>query len=578
MRGLFGAENIASAVTSATLGIMTEQIVWRDHYNHPVAWEQAFPPLSLIDMFVASALAHRDAPLIDFMGRKYSYADSLVGARKVACGLRAMGVGKGDRVGLFLPNVPHYVAAYYGALMAGATVVNFSPLYTATELEHQVEDSGTSVLFTLSAKALLPTAIEVLNNSSLQHLVVGSIAGVLPAGKSLLYRLFKRGETVATPHDPRIRAFSALIANDGDCTIPAVDPLDDIALLQYTGGTTGVPKGAMLTHQNLTANARQVNLMDPHRGEADRIVGVLPFFHVFANTCVLNRTVLNGGEIVMLPRFDAAQVLAAVERTHATALPGVPTMYQALLDHPHLPRTNFASLRLCISGGAPLPLEVKQRFEAATGAKVVEGYGLTESSGVVSSNPYEGLNKTGTIGQPIPGTLVRLVDKEDPTRPAPEGQPGEIVFSGPQVMKGYWRRPDADAEVFVNGFLRTGDVGEIDADGYIRIVDRLKDMIAVGGFKVFPSQIEAILYHHAAIKEALVIGIPDAYRGECPKAFVTLQDGAAADGETLKAWLNPQLGKHERVCAVEVRETLPKTMVGKLSRKELLAEERAKVA
>jgi long-chain acyl-CoA synthetase len=525
-------------------------------------------------MFLLTAGKHPQAPLIDFMGRRYTYGETLDVIRRVACGLQAMGVGKGDRVGLYLPNVPHYVAAYYGALLAGATVVNFSPLYTAAELEHQVEDSGTTILFTLSAKALLPTAMEVLNNSSLQRLVVGSVAGVLPRTKAFMFRLFKRGETVEAPHDPRLIGFSRLIANAGNCVPATIDPEKDIALLQYTGGTTGRPKGAMLTHQNLTANARQVQLMDPHRGEEDRILGVLPFFHVFANTCVLNRTVQNGGEIVMLPRFEAVQVLAAIHRTKVTSIAGVPTMYQALLDHPAIGNIDFSSLRVCSSGGAPLPLEVKQRFEAATGATLVEGYGLTESSGVVSSNPYEGLNKTGTIGQPIPGTLVKLVDKENPHRPPPPGEPGEIVFSGPQVMKGYWQRPEADAEVFVDGFLRTGDVGQIDEDGYIRIVDRLKDMIAVGGFKVFPSEIEKVLYHHPAVREALVIGIPDAYRGESPKAFVTLQDGEKVDGEALKAWLNPQLGKHERVVEVEVRLSLPKTLVGKLSRKELVAEER----
>jgi long-chain acyl-CoA synthetase len=527
-------------------------------------------------MLVNSAQAHPRVPLIDFMGRRYSYAEALSGARRVACGLQGLGIGKGDRVGLFLPNVPHYIAAYYGALMAGATVVNFSPLYTAAELEHQVEDSGTTILFTLSAKALLPTALQVLEESSLERLVVGSVAGALPKAKSVFYRLFKRGETAEPPHDPRIIAFSKLIANAGTCETPAIDPETDIALLQYTGGTTGRPKGAMLTHQNLTANARQVELMDPHRGEEDRIIGVLPFFHVFANTCILNRTVLNGGEIVMLPRFEAAEVLQAIHRTKATSIAGVPTMYQALLDHPAIGNIDFSSLRVCSSGGAPLPLEVKRRFEAATGARLVEGYGLTESSGVVSSNPYEGLNKTGTIGQPVPGTLVKLVDKEDPTRPPEPGQPGEIVLSGPQVMKGYWQRPDADAHVFVGGFLRTGDVGQIDQDGYICIVDRLKDMIAVAGFKVFPSQIETVLYRHPAVREALVIGIPDAYRGEVPKAFVTVNPGAVSDGEALKDWLNPQLGKHERVCEVEIRLNLPKTLVGKLSRKELVAEEKAR--
>jgi long-chain acyl-CoA synthetase len=303
---------------------------------------------------------------------------------------------------------------------------------------------------------------------------------------------------------------------------------------------------------------------------------VLPFFHVFANTCTLNRTVVNGGEMVMLPRFDAAQVLAAVQRVKATSLPGVPTMFQALLDHPAIRNIDFSCLRACISGGAPLPLELKQRFEAATGAQLIEGYGLTETSPIVCSNPYEGLNKSGTVGQPVPGTRVRLVDRDDPTRPPPEGEPGELLFAGPQIMKGYWNRPDADAEVFVGDYVRTGDVGIVDEDGYVKIVDRLKDMIAVGGFKVFPSQVEQVLYHNPAVKEALVIGVPDRYRGEQPKAFVTLNEGFETDGATLKDWLNPQLGKHERVCDVEVRLNLPRTLVGKLSRKELVAEERAK--
>jgi long-chain acyl-CoA synthetase len=528
------------------------------------------------DMVANSANAHPDAPMIDFMGRHFSYGAMLDQIRQVACGLQKMGVEKGDRVGLYLPNTPHYVAAYYGALMAGAIVVNFSPLYTAAELEHQVEDSGTKILFTLSAKALLPTALEVLDHSTLETLVVGSVAEVLSPVKSLLFRWFKASESVPLPDDPRVVRYDRLIANAGACSVPTIDPVNDVALLQYTGGTTGTPKGAMLTHQNLTANARQAQAIDPHANEPDRIIAVLPFFHVFANTCTLNRTVLNGGEMVMLPRFDAAQVLAAVQRVKATSLPGVPTMFQALLDHPAIRNIDFSSLRACISGGAPLALELRQKFEAATGAKLIEGYGLTETSPIVCTNPYEGLNKTGTVGQPVPGTRVKLVDREDPTRPPPEGEPGELLFAGPQVMKGYWNRPDADAEVFIGEYVRTGDVGLIDEDGYVKIVDRLKDMIAVGGFKVFPSQVEAVLYHHPAVKEALVIGVPDHYRGEQPKAFVTLNEDAEIDGAALKNWVNPQLGKHERVCEVEVRLNLPKTLVGKLSRKELVAEERAK--
>ena len=552
------------------------EAVWRKSYRHPSAWDSAFPALSMVELFDRAAARAGKAPLIDFLGRHYSFAETLDGANRVAAGLKALGYGPGDRIGLFLPNVPHYVAAYYGILKLGATVVNFSPLYTVAELEHQVADSGTRALFTLSASALLPTALKVLEGSALEHLVVGSIAGALPSAKSMLYRMFKRKEVTTRPHDPRIIAFSKLIANDGTHACATIDPERDVALIQYTGGTTGTPKGAMLTHQNLSANARQVMAIDPHPGLPDRILGVLPLFHVFANTCVLNRTVLNGGCIVMLPRFEAGAVLGAIHRTKATALPGVPTMYQALLDHPRLARTDFSSLRVCISGGAPLAAELKAKFEAATGATVVEGYGLSESSGVLAANPYEAEGKTGTIGQPLPGTRLRLVDKTDPTRDPPEGEPGEIVAMGPQIMRGYWNRADADAEVFVTDadgrWLRTGDVGTIDADGFVAVVDRLKDMIAVSGFKVFPSQIEAVLHHHPAVKEAMVIGLPDPYRGEQPRAYVTLNDGATATGEALRDWLNPQLGRHERVDEVVIRLTMPKTMIGKLSRKDLVAE------
>ncbi len=538
----------------------------------------------MTELFEASAQRLGAAPLIDFLGRQYSYAETKDGADRVACGLRRLGYGPGDRIGLFLPNVPHYVAAYYGILKLGATVVNFSPLYSVEELAAQVANSQTRLLFTLSASALLPTALSVLRTSSLERLVVGSIAGALPAAKSLFYRWFRSAEVTPRPHDDRVTAFSALIANDGACPMPTIDPTRDLALIQYTGGTTGSPKGAMLTHANLSANARQVSWLDPENGKVmDRVLGALPLFHVFANTCVLNRTVATGGEIVMLPRFDAGQVLAAIERTRATALPGVPTMYRALLDHPRMARTDFSSLRHCISGGAPLPPELKDRFEHATGATLIEGYGLSESSGVVSCNPYSSPQKPGTIGQPIPGTRVRLVDKEDATRPAPADEPGEIVVAGPQIMQGYWHRPDADETTFCHDadgirWLRTGDVGTIDTDGFIRIVDRLKDMIAVGGFKVFPSEIERVLYHHPAVREALVIGLPSDYRGESPHAYVTLSADADVTGEALKAWLNPQLGKHERVDEVVVRLTLPKTMIGKLSRKDLIAEVMAESA
>jgi long-chain acyl-CoA synthetase len=553
---------------------------WTKGYLHPVKWDTQFPPLALHDMFFAAAKHMGTGPLLDFMGRKFSYSAVAAQACKVAAGLQARGIGKGDRIGMFLPNVPHYVAAYYGSLAAGATVVNFSPLYSVEELAHQVEDSGTSLLFTLSAAALLPNALKVLDTSSLKGLIVGSIAEALPMLSGAVYRVIKRAEIAAIPRDDRITTFADLNRNSGQYTPCDCNPETDIAVLQYTGGTTGTPKGAMLSHQNISANARQVNALDPHsRMNApgtppnDRILGALPFFHVFANITVLNRTVNNGGQIIMLPRFDARQVLAAIGRTKVTAMPGVPTMYQALLDCPSIAKTDFTSLRVCISGGAPLAAALKAKFEARTGAVVIEGYGLTESAGVATCNPYENAGKLGSIGQPIPGTTVKLVDKEDPSKPPPAGEPGELVISGPQIMRGYWNRPDEDAQVFIGGLLRTGDVATIDADGFINIVDRIKDMISVAGFKVFPSRIEDVLYTHEAVREALVIGVQDAYMGERPKAFVTLNEGMRVDGDTLMAWLNPRLGKHERVASVAVRGTLPKTMIGKLDRKALRAEQ-----
>lgn len=534
-----------------------------------------FAPLSLPEFFAAAARDHADRPLVDFLGRRYSYRQLHDEALAFAAGLQEMGIAKGDRVGLFLPNVPIYISAYYGAMIAGAVAVNFSPLYTAPELEAQVADSGTRLLVTIDSAALLPTALEVLERSSLERLVVGSLAAALPWAKGMALRLVGRRALTAIPVRSDVVRWEQALSRQPLRPV-AIDPLEDLALLQYTGGTTGTPKGAMLTHQNISANARQVAAIDPRKGDRDMIMGVLPLFHVFANVCVLNRTVANGGCIAMLPRFDAGQALKTLARVKATAMPGVPTMYQALLDHPELARTDFSSLRVCISGGAPLAGPLKARFEEATGARLVEGYGLTETSGVVSTNPYEGEDRVGTIGQPIPGTRIRLLDKEDPERNAPAGEPGELAVQGPQIMRGYWQRPEAAAAAFAarpDGlWLRTGDVAEIDPDGYIRIVDRIKDMIAVGGFKVFPSQVEAVIEDHPAVKEVLVIGVPDAYLGEVPRAFVTLNEGHHESGEILRDWLNTRIGKHERVDQVVVRESLPKTMIGKLDRKALRAE------
>jgi long-chain acyl-CoA synthetase len=545
-------------------------------YAHPVAWDSTVVQDVLPRLLAERARAEAGRPFIDFLGARSTYGDIFEEAGRFAAALKSAGIAKGERVGLFLPNVPAYVSAYYGAMMAGAVVVNFSPLYSAEELAHQVEDSGTRLLVTLDVPALLPTAIAVLDRSGLERLVVARLSDQLPFFKGIGLRLVKRKDIAKLPaRADVVRWRDWLPAKPAEA-----EPLtpDDLALLQYTGGTTGRPKGAMLTHGNLSANAQQVALIDPVQGDEanNRIFGGLPMFHVFANTAVLNHAMVRGASIVLVPRFEPGQVLAEIRRTRPSGFPGVPTMYQALLDHPDLAKTDLSCLRICISGGAPLPAPLRERFEAATGCRLVEGYGLTESSGVISVNPYEGHRKHGTIGQPVPQTRAILLDKEDPSKLAGEGEPGELALAGPQVMSGYWNRPDIQDRTFASHhgerWLRTGDVAIIDEDGFLSIVDRTKDMISVGGFKVFPSRVEEVLVRHEAVKEALVIGVPDAYSGEAPRAYVSLRDGVSADGEALAAWANERLGKHERVIGVEIRDELPKTMIGKLDRKALRAE------
>ena len=561
---------------------------WRAHYAHPCAWDQSFAPLSLTAMFLDAASRWPRQPLVDFLGRRFTYAQLASEARRFAAGLLLLGIQRGDRVGLFLPNVPIYVPAYYGALMAGAVVVNFSPLYTAQELEAQVADSGTRLMVTLDSVTLLPKAMEVLQNSALERLVVGRLATMPPVWKGVALRLFGRSQLSPLPDDPAVTAWSDALAPVEAEPVP-VDPEADIALIQYTGGTTGSPKGAMLTHQNITANARQIVAIDPHAlghghpPERDMMLGALPLFHVFANAAVLNRTVFDGGCIAMLPRFDAAQVVATIRRVRPTIFPGVPTMFQAIAEFSGVRPAWFTGLRACISGGAPLAAPVRDGFITATGAQLVEGYGLTECAGVASANPYEGENRPGSIGQPLPATRLRLLDKVDLNADAPPGEPGELAIAGPQVMQGYWNRPDADATSFVmrdgQRWLRTGDVAVFDDDGYVRIVDRLKDMISVGGFKVYPSRVEMVLHEHPAVREVLVIGVPDARLGERPRAYVSLKTDPVAlvglglhPAEALAEWVNARVGKHERVERVVLRDKLPKTMIGKLDRKALRAE------
>jgi len=545
-------------------------------YHHPTPWETTFEAMSLPDMLARTAARDPARPFLHFLGRTYSYGEILAEAKRFAAGLAAMGIERGDRVGLFLPNVPIYASAYYGAMMAGAIVVNFSPLYTVEELAWQVGDSGTRVLVTLDVPELYGTARDVLAASDLETLVVGSLADMLPRLKGIAFRLLKRSQIASVDWSDSIRRWNDC-APDTPFKPVALNPHEDLALLQYTGGTTGRPKGAMLGHDQLSINAQQVAAINPFANASDEVfMGALPFVHVFANTALLNHAVVTGASIAMVPRFEAKQVLETMGKCGTTGFPGVPTMFQALLDHPDLAKTDLSSLKVCISGGAAMPAAVHTRFEEATGVRLVEGYGLTESAGVVSVNPYEGFRKKGTIGQLVAGTEILLLDKEDPSKLAPDGAPGELAVHGPQVMRGYWNRPETEAETFVTHgnkrYLRTGDVAMMDEDGFLSIVDRIKDMIAVGGFKVFPSMVEDEILRHEAVREALVIGVPEDYLGEVPRAYVTLKPGSGTSADELRDWLNRHVGKHERVDEVVIREELPRTIIGKLDRKALRAE------
>jgi long-chain acyl-CoA synthetase len=403
------------------------------------------------------------------------------------------------------------------------------------------------------------------------------MAQALPQPTGLLFRLLKRRELAKAPADAPVVPFERLVAEPAPDFRPAdVDP-EEVAVLQYTGGTTGVPKGAMLTHRNLVANREQVIARDPHmRRGGERMLGVLPLFHVFAMTVVTNVAIGLGAGMILLPRFNLRQVLRTIRKKRPTLFPVVPTLLGALLESPQIDRYDLRSLRFCISGGAPLPVEIKERFEARTGCVVVEGYGLTEASPVVTCNPVDGRARAGSIGVPVPGTLVGIRDLGDPHRSLPAGEKGELCVRGPQVTKGYWNRPEETEKTFVDGWLRTGDVGTMDGDGYVYLVDRIKDLIIVHGYNVYPRIVEEAIYEHGAVAEATVIGVPDPHYGQIPKAFVKLVEGGSLSAEELVAFLKTKLSPHEVPREIEFRDSLPKTMIGKLSKKELVAEEMAK--
>ncbi len=526
-------------------------------YPAGVRWDASIETMAIPRVLDDAAARWPERPALDFMGRRYSYAELKALAGRAAAGFQRLGVRPGVKVGLFLPNTPHYPVAFFGVLKAGGTVVNYSPLDASRTLELKIEDSETDIMVTLDVPTLHPQMAAMMGKTRLRHLIVGKVSDPVP--------------------------FPELLDNDGRFTAhPLGDVAQEVAVIQYTGGTTGTPKGAMLTHANVTSACNQIleakRTMFSESG--DRILVVLPLFHIYGLSAVMVLGMRIGAELVLHARFDAEAVVKDIAAKRITGFPGVPTMFAAILALPRLANHDLTSLRFCSSGGAPLPVELAAAFEKATGCALGEGWGMTETSPVGTFTPREEARRPASCGLPVPAMSFQVVAIDDPSRALPPGERGEICVKGPNIMKGYWKNPEATAASMTpDGYFRTGDGGYIDADGYVYIVDRIKDMILCGGYNVYPRNIEEAIYEHPSVSEVIVIGVHDAYRGQSPKAFVKLKPGATPFTlDELRAFLKERLGKHEMVEHLEIRAELPKTPVGKLSKKELYAEEAARLA
>ncbi len=564
---------------------------WLKNYPPKPDWNMTISAQSMVDVFESTRAKRPDETAFDFMGNGTTYTWEELGQQidKFACGLQKEGIQRGDKVGIFLPNCPYFLIAYYAILKIGATVVNFNPLYAEGELRHQIEDSDTDVFVTIDLTLLMDKAVKMLSDTRLKKLVVCSFTDILPFPKNILFPIFKAKDKASVTFNKRILSYADLTKNDGKVTPVKIDLLNDVAVLQYTGGTTGVPKGAMLTHANIHANAVQcyANFPDPKKdvnGGHEKMLAVLPFFHVFAMTVCMNMAVLAGMEIVTIPRFELDEALKLIHKCRPQYMAGVPAIYNAINNHKKLAKFNLKSLDYCISGGAPLPVEVKKKFEEKTGCKVFEGYGLTESTPVATVNPPFGENVAGSIGLPIPQTVIEIIDRDDKQTPMPIGERGELCIRGPQVMKGYYKKPRESEDVLratPDGGLRlhTGDVAVMDERGYIFIVDRIKDLIITNGYNVYPRHVEEAIYQHPSVEECIVAGLPDKQRGEIVKAWIKLKEGRELSVEDLKTFLADKISTIELPKRIEFRDApLPKTMIGKLSRKDVVAQETDKNA
>ncbi|HYD05565.1 MAG TPA: long-chain fatty acid--CoA ligase, partial [Reyranella sp.] len=546
---------------------------WLKHYPSEVDWAAPLHAKPVFTLLEDSAALFPENDCIEFQDRRFTYAEVEELSDRAAKGLIDAGFKPGMKLGLFLPNCPWFVVFYYAGLKAGGVIVNFNPLYVEPEIARQIQDSETDFMVTLDLRILLPKITHQLGTTRLQHVIVCPMAEQLPFPQNFLFPIVMRKSIAQIPEDDRCIAMRDLMDNDGKIALPAIDPKTTLAVLQYTGGTTGVPKGAALSHANIYINARQIQLWFHALDKPEtRIVGVLPLFHAFAMTCVMNLTLAFGACMLLEPRFDALKLLRLIARKRPNAMAGVPTLYNALLNTPGAENFDLSSLEICISGGAPLPREVAKAFKAKTGADLLEGYGLSETSPVTCINPPDRGSKPGSIGLPVPGTVCEIVSLEDRTTLLKPGETGEICFRGPQVMTGYWNKPEATAEVMMNGRLHTGDVGHIDEEGYVFITDRLKEMINCSGFKVYPRLVEEAIYQHPAVRECAVIGVPDAYRGQTVRAVVALKTDAQLSSAELDHFLETKLSKIEKPTQYEFRADLPKTVIGKIQKKILIEE------
>ena len=554
---------------------------WEARYDPGVPRHLTYPEIPLHALLERTARDRPDTVATIFggpVGRRcidsemtYRQLDEL--ASRFAAGLQRLGVRKGDRVALVLPNCPQFVYCFYGALKAGAVVVPTNPLYTVRELRAQLADSGARVVVVLSR--LYRQVAEAATGTDVERIVVTNVKEHFPLPLRLLFtavRERKEGHRADLRGDPRALWLGAVLARAGAPQPVAVAPTD-LAILQYTGGTTGVPKGAMLSHRALVANVHQCRAWHTTIGEGDRILAIMPFFHVYGLTVVMNLAVLGAMTMVVIPRPDLRHIFLAIEKHRPRFFPGAPRIYILLNESRDLTRYDLRSIESFLSGSAPLPIEVMRRFEDLTGGKVMEGYGLTEAAPVTHSNPREGARKPGSVGIPVPDVDCKIVDLETGTRDVEPGEVGELCVRGPNLMDGYWQRPEETAEVLRDGWLHTGDIVRADEDGYFFVVDRKKEMIIVSGFKVYPREVDEVLYAHPAVLEAAAVGVPHPSKGEVVKAFVVLRPGASATAQQLVDHCRANLAPYKVPVEITFRRELPKTLIGKVLRRQLAAED-----